>query len=134
MVSDQASDGSGTGQQPPVPSEAKRPAPWARWLSRAVMVVGGVFAILMIVGTIMQFGKVPKCDAKTIKDTLSDFNKRNQFNASAYNFIRETGRTETEATCTANLALRAGGTAEYDFRIYKQDSKTMIAFGEVSRQ
>ncbi len=65
---------------------------------------------------------------------MSDFNKQNQFNASHYNFIRETGRTDSEATCTANLALRAGGTAEYGFRIYKQDSKTMVAFGEVTRQ
>ena len=134
MVSDQASNGSDTGRQPPMQSEAKRPAAWVRWLSRAVMVVGGIFAILMIVGTIMQFGEIPKCDAKTIKDTLSDFNKQNQFNASHYNFSREIARTETEATCTANLALRAGGTAEYGFRIYKQDSKTMVAFGEVTRQ
>jgi hypothetical protein len=132
MVSDQASNATGT--EPPAASDAKRPAPWVRWLSRAVMVASGIFAVLMIIGTIMDFGKVPKCDAKTIKDSLSDFNKRNQFNASAYNFIRETGRTETEATCKANLALRAGGTAEYDFRIYKEDSKTMIAFGEVSPQ
>jgi hypothetical protein len=134
MVSDQASNATGTGSEPPAASDAKRTAPWVRWLSRAVMVASGIFAVLMIVGTIMEFGKVPKCDAKTIKDSLSDFNKRNQFNASAYNFIRETGRTETEATCKANLALRAGGTAEYDFRIYKEESKTMIAFGEVSRQ
>jgi hypothetical protein len=134
MVSDQASKANETGSEPPLPSDAKRPAPWVRWLSRGVMVVGGAFAILMIVGTIMEFGKIPKCDAKTIKDSLSDFNKRNQFNASAYNFIRETGRTESEATCTANLALRAGGTAEYEFRIYKDESKTMIAFGEVSRR
>jgi hypothetical protein len=134
MVSDQASNATGTGSEPPAASDAKRTAPWVRWLSRAVMVASGIFAVLMIVGTIMEFGKVPKCDAKTIKDSLSDFNKRNQFNASAYNFIREAGRTETEATCKANLALRAGGTAEYDFRIYKEDAKTMIAFGEVSRQ
>jgi hypothetical protein len=132
MVSDQASNA--TGSEPPAPSDVKRTAPWVRWLSRAVMVVSAIFAVLMIIGTIMQAGQLPKCDANTVKDSLSDFNKKNQFNASHYNFIRETARTESEATCKANLALRAGGTAEYDFRIYKEDTKTMIAFGEVSRQ
>jgi hypothetical protein len=32
--------------------------------------------------------------------------------------------------CTANLALRAGGTLEYDYRIYRDGSGIKVEIGE----
>ena len=47
-------------------------------------------------------------------------------NASTHNFIKKTAKSGTEVRCTANLALRAGGTLEYDYRIYKDGSAIKV--------
>jgi hypothetical protein len=60
------------------------------------------------------------------RDTLSDIHKANQVNATAYNFIKEVSTSETEVRCVANLALRGGGTFEYDFRIYLDGSEIKV--------
>ncbi len=107
---------------------------WLRWLI-------GVFAVIIVLAVgagaidkIVNIGSLPACDAQRTRDTLSDLNKANQVNASAYNSIKETGRSETEIRCTANLALRAGGTLEYDYRIYKDGSAIRVQITEQRRQ
>ena len=54
-------------------------------------------------------------------------------NASAYNFIKETAKSGTEVRCTANLALRSGGTPEYDDRIYQDGSGIKVEITETRK-
>ena len=113
---------------------AKGQPRWLRWLI-------GVFAIITVLAVgagaidkIANIGSLPACDAQRTRDTLSDLNKANQVNASAYNFIRQTSASDAEIRCTANLALRAGGTLEYDYRIYKEGSALRVQITEQRRQ
>lgn len=121
-------DGSSDGQQ-----AAVKPPLWQRLLKMAVLAIVGIFAALMVIGKVTTFGKLPACDASNVKDTLSDLNKKQEFNASRYNSIRERGRTDDEVLCTANLELRAGGSVEYDFRIYKEESGTKVMITDIRR-
>lgn len=106
---------------------------WLRVFRIGLMVAAAVFAVLMVIGRVALHGKLPACDGSTVKDTLSNLNKGQQFNASRYNFIRERSRTEDEVLCTASLELRAGGSVEYDFRIYKEESGVMVAITDIRR-
>jgi hypothetical protein len=95
-----------------------------KWVRRFLYVCIGVTVLAVgagMIDKIVNIGSLPKCDAQRTRDTLSNLNKQNQLNASAYNFIRQNSATEDEVTCTAGLALRAGGNVEYDYRIFKQD-------------
>ena len=113
---------------------AKGQPKWLRWLV-------GVFAVITVLAVgaglidkIVNVGSLPACDAQRTRDTLSDLNKANQVNASAYNFIKQTSASDTEIRCTANLALRAGGTLEYDYRIYKDGSTIRVQITDQRRQ
>jgi hypothetical protein len=75
---------------------------------------------------LMHANALPACDDKRTRDTLSDIHKANQVDATAYNFIKEVSTSESEIRCTANLALRGGGTLEYDFRIYKDGADIKV--------
>lgn len=93
-----------------------------KWLRRIIL----LFAVITVLATgaglidrLAGFGGLPKCDAKRTRDTLSSLNKSNQVNAASYNFIKTVKASADEVTCTANLALRKGGSLEYDYRIYK---------------
>jgi hypothetical protein len=76
---------------------------------------------------------LPACDAQETRDTLSYLNKQNNFNASKYNFLRNVATSDAETTCTANLALWGGGTVEYDYRIFKNDSKIKVQITDIRR-
>jgi hypothetical protein len=67
------------------------------------------------------------------RDTLSDLNKQNKFNASKYNFLRNVATSDAETTSTANLALWGGGTVEYDYRIFKNGSKIKVQITDIRR-
>ena len=75
----------------------------------------------------------PACDAKTTRDTLSDLNKAQQFNASHYNSLKLRSASDAEALCTASLALRDGTSVEYDYRIYKDGSSVKVQITEIRR-
>ena len=98
---------------------AKGGPKWLRWLTLFFTVVIVLAVGAGVIDKVASIGKLPACDAQTTRDTLSDLNKQNKVNASAYNFIKNTSTTDTQVTCRANLALRDGGTLEYDYRIYK---------------
>lgn len=55
-------------------------------------------------------------------------------NAAAYNFIRQVSATATEVRCVASLALRDGGTLEYDYRIHKDASGLKVEITEQRRR
>jgi hypothetical protein len=58
---------------------------------------------------------------------------KGKFNASKYNFIKNVATSDSETTCTANLALWGGGTVEYDYRIFKDDSKIKVQITDIRR-
>ena len=108
-------------------AQAARTGPkWQRYLMMVFIVITLLATAAGLIGNLSSIGTIPACDAQTTRDTLSDLNKQNKFNASKYNFIKSVATSDTEATCTANLALSGGGTVEYDYRIFKEDSKVKV--------
>jgi len=103
---------------------------WLRWLLYAFLAITVLAVGAGVIDKIINIGTLPACDDKRTRDTLSDLNKAAQVNASAYNFIKQTAKSDTEVRCTANLALRAGGTLEYDYRIYRDGSGIKVEIGE----
>jgi hypothetical protein len=114
---------------------AKTMTGWQRKLMYVFMVITLLAAGAGIIGSLTSIGTIPACDAQQTRDTLSDLNKANKFNASKYNFIKSVSTSDTETTCTANLALSGGGTVEYDYRIFKDkdDSKIKVLITDVRR-
>ncbi len=108
-----------------------------RWLRRLMWVFIGITALATLAGTVDKItssGTLPTCDAQRTRDTLSDLNKANKLNASKYNFIKPVSADDSEVKCIANLALRDGGTVEYDYRIYKQEAALRVEITELRRQ
>jgi hypothetical protein len=112
---------------------AKTMTGWQRKLMYVFMVITLLATAAGIIGNLTSIGTIPACDAQQTRDTLSDLNKANKFNASKYNFIKSVSTSETETTCTANLALSGGGTVEYDYRIFKDDSKVKVMITDIRR-
>jgi hypothetical protein len=114
---------------------AKTMTGWQRKLMNFFVVIIFIATGAGLIGQLTSIGKIPDCDAQQTRDTLSDLNKANKFNASKYNFIKSVSTSDTETTCTANLALWGGGTVEYDYRIFKDkdDSQIKHYFGRIWR-
>lgn len=109
-----------------IAQSAKGAKGWLRWLMIAFAVITFLAVGAGVIDKLVNINTLPGCNDKRTRDTLSDLNKANQVNASAYNSIKETAKSDTEVRCTANLALRAGGTLEYDYRIYKDGSAIKV--------
>jgi hypothetical protein len=115
-------------------AQAARTGPkWQRNLMMVFIVITLLATGAGIIGNLASIGTIPACDAQTTRDTLSDLNKQNKFSASKYNFIKNVSTSDSETTCTANLALWGGGTVEYDYRIFKEDKKVKVAITNVRR-
>ncbi len=106
---------------------------WQRNLMIAFAAIAGLATLIGLAGQIANFGSLPACDAQQTRDTLSDLNSANKFNATKYNFIRNVATSDTEVTCTANLALKGGTNVEYDYRIYKEAGSVKVKITEVRR-
>ena len=109
-----------------IAQSAKGTKGWLRWFLLACLAITVLAVGAGVIDKIINAGSLPACDAKRTRDTLSDLNKAKQVNASSYNFIKETAKSDTEVRCVANLALRGGGTLEYDYRIYKDGSAIKV--------
>lgn len=108
-----------------------------KWVRILVMIFAAIILLVTLAGAfdkLSSMGSLPACDAQRTRDTLSDLNKQNQVNASKYNFIKKVSATDTEVKCVANLALRDGGTLEYDFRIYKEQSAIKVQITDSRKQ
>jgi hypothetical protein len=115
-------------------AEAAKTLPkWQRYLMNFFIAVILLVTVAGLIGKLTSIGTIPACDAQETRDTLSDLNKQNKFNASKYNFIKNVSTTDSETTCTANLALWGGGTVEYDYRIFKEDSTVKVQITNVRR-
>jgi hypothetical protein len=114
--------------------QAKKGLPkWQRYLMNVFIVVILLVTMAGLIGRLTSIGAIPACDAEQTRDTLSDLNKEKKFNASKYNFIKNVSTSDTETTCTANLALWGGGTVEYDYRIFKEGSTVKVQITDVRR-
>ena len=108
-----------------------------KWVRVLVMIFAAIILLVTLAGAFDKFtsmGSLPACDAQRTRDTLSDLNKQNQVNASKYNVIKKVSATDTEVLCVANLALRDGGTLEYDFRIFKEESAIKVQITNSRKQ
>jgi hypothetical protein len=106
------------------------------WLRTLLLVFAGIAAAVTLIGIIGNFGGMgglPGCDDKRTRDTLSDLNVANKFNATKYNFIKNVSTSDTEVVCTANLALKGGSNVEYDYRIYKEAGSVKVKIVEVRK-
>ena len=106
---------------------------WLRWVTLAFTLVIAAASLLGLIGKIADFGKLPRCDAQATKDTLSDLNKQNKVNASHYNAITTLSTDKDEVLCKASLALRDGGTLEYNYRIFRDGSGTKVQITDSQR-
>ena len=113
---------------------SKRGPKWLRWLMLTFAAITGLAVLAGVIDKVSNWNSLPKCDAQRTRDTLSDLNKQNKVNASSYNFIKQVSATDTEVTCTANLALRDGGTLEYDYRIYKEGGTIKVQITDSRRR
>jgi uncharacterized membrane protein YcjF (UPF0283 family) len=104
-----------------------------RWLLWTFAAITALAVLAGVIDKLANWGSLPKCDGQRTRDTLSDLNKQNKVNASSYNFIKQVSATDSEVTCTANLALRDGGTLEYDYRIYKDGSTIKVQITDSRR-
>lgn len=117
-----------------VAAAATRAKPgWQRVFLYVCAAVVGLATLAGIVGNISSIGTLPACDAQQTRDTLSDINKSNQFNATKYNFIKNISQTDGEVMCTANLALKGGTNVEYDYKIYKEAGSVKVKITEVRK-
>ena len=114
---------------------AKTMSGWQRKLMQLFIVITLLATGAGIISNLTSSGSIPACDAQQTRDTLSDLNKANKFNASKYNFIKSVSTSDTETTCTANIALSGGGTVEYDYRIFKDkdDSQIKVLITDIRR-
>ena len=117
-----------------VMANAARKGPkWLRYLLFVFIAITLLATGAGLIANVSSIGSIPKCDAQQTRDTLSDLNKQNKFNATKYNFIRNVSTSESETSCTANLALSGGGTVEYDYRIFKDGSKVKVLITDIRR-
>lgn len=112
---------------------ARKGPGWLRYLMYTFAAITAVATVIGLVGKVGGIGSIPACDAQTTRDTLSDLNKQNKFNATKYNFIKNVATSDTEVTCTANLALREGGSVEYDYRIHKDGGAVKVQITQIRK-
>jgi hypothetical protein len=112
---------------------AKGAPRWERWLLLTFAAITGLAVLAGMIDKLANWNSLPKCDAQPTRDTLSELNKQNKVNASSYNFIKQVSATDSDVVCTANLALRDGGTLEYDYRIYKEGGTIKVQITDSRR-
>lgn len=104
------------------------------WQRNFLIACAAITGAVTLIGVIGSFGGgLPACDDKQTRDTLSDLNSANKFNATKYNFIKNVSTSDTEVMCTANLALKGGSNVEYDYRIYKDAGSVKVKITEVRK-
>lgn len=99
-----------------VPPKAKKTG----WLQKIIAVVMFLVLGVIVLSKILTYGDLPGCDSKIAKDRLSANNVKNQVNASHYIEIKTLNKSEKENSCFANLALKAGGTLELDYKLVRE--------------
>src|ERR1700759_1021854 len=112
---------------------AKGMTGWQRKLMKVFIVITGGVTALGAIANFATSGSIPACDAQQTRDTLSDLNQQNKFDASKYNFIKQVATSDTETKCVANLALKGGSSVEDDYRIFKDNGTIKVQITDVRR-
>ena len=112
---------------------AKSMSGWQRTLMYVFIGITALVTLLAVIANFATMGSIPACDAQQTRDTLSDLNKQNKFNATKYNFIKQVATSDTETKCVANLALSGGAAVEYDYRIFKDNGAVKVQITDVRR-
>jgi hypothetical protein len=117
--------------QSPAPPAAV-PSPWTKKLQISAGVAILAVIAIIVAARVITYGDLPGCDSRNAKDALSDIFKRGKLDFSRYIEVKTLKKTDTEITCFASLAKSAGGSAEFDYRIYSEDKviKVQITRGE----
>lgn len=106
---------------------------WVRWLMYCFAAITLIATGAGMIDKIANINTLPDCDAQRTRDTMSDLNKANKLDATAYNFIKQISANDNEIRCTANLALRGGSKVEYDYRIFKDAGTIKVEITEWRR-
>jgi len=112
------------GASPPPIDEAKK-----RRNALILRVGYGVAAIAFLftfVSYFTTFGLVPGCDSKRAKNALSDIFKSKKLEFSRYIEIKTLTTSDKENTCWAALEHTAGGSAEFEYRVYFEDKEPTV--------
>jgi len=112
---------------------AKGMSGWQQKLMYVFMTITVVVTLLGAIANFATSGSIPACDAQQTRDTLSDLNKQNKFNATKYNFIKQVATSDNETKCVANLALSGGSSVEYDYRIFKDSGTIKVQITDIRR-
>ncbi len=110
----------------PASSQGTAQSARMRKLQIIVGVVVVVVFVLIFAARINTSGDLPDCDSKLAKDALSDIFKRGKLEFSRYIEIKILNKTDDEIKCFASLAKSAGGSAEFDYRIYFENKAPMV--------
>jgi hypothetical protein len=130
-MSDQISSNQPEPAAAPPPPQSSKASRWVKKIVGAVLVL--VFGLIVLV-KIITFGDLPGCDSKIAKDRLSTNNVKNQVNASHYTEIKTLNKTDDEITCAANLALKAGGTLELDYKLIREGDGSQLIITRFERK
>jgi hypothetical protein len=106
----------------------------SRWVKKIVGVGLALVFGLIVLAKVITFGDLPGCDSKVAKDRLSSNNVKNQVNASHYIEIKTLKKTDNENSCFANLALRAGGTLELDYKLIREGNDSQLIITRFERK
>lgn len=112
---------------------AKSMSGWQRKLMYVFIIVTAGVTLLGAIANFATSGSIPACDAQQTRDTLSDLNSQNKFNATKYNFIKQVATSDSETKCVANLALKGDSSVEYDYRIFKDNGTVKVQITDVRR-
>jgi hypothetical protein len=118
----------------PAPAPATKGGKVSGWVKK---IVGGVMFLVfgvIVLAKIITYGDLPGCDSKVAKDRLSANNVRNQVNASHYIEIKTLKKAADEIGCSANLALKAGGTLELDYKLIREGEGSQLIITRFERK
>jgi hypothetical protein len=94
---------------------------------RLVLSIFTVAAFVLIgLAKIITWGDLPGCDSDGVKSGLSDIFKQANLEFSRYIQIKTMTTTKEEITCNATLAKSAGGTGDFDYRVFFDDKTPKV--------
>lgn len=129
-MSEQMSSNEPEPAAPPQPQASKA----SRWIKKIVGVVLVLVFGLIVLAKVITYGDLPGCDSKIAKDRLSSNNVKNQVNASHYIEIKTLKKSDDENSCFANLALKAGGTLELDYKLIREGNDSQLIITRFERK
>ena|SRR5665647_1073699 len=108
------------------PAETKPQPAWQKHLKIAAAIIVLALIAFKWIGNYTSAGELPGCASDDVKGGLSNIFKEAKLEFSRYIDIKTLTTTKEEITCNATLAKSAGGTADFDYRIFFQDKVARV--------